>query len=386
MSSNVASTVHALTLGKAIQLKLDGPETYDRWYDTIINVMKETKCDLSRSGEFRDLSVYQCIFERTSEQAQHAAAQTFTQQLLNSTIEAKNFDLIKSVPQKNPDNEEDPNYNRAKLQLDILKEEHKSQSLPVLSSLYIELENLRVTEFLQKGVKNSVALTLFFQKQAELIHKIGQIPDGKPNMKLLLINTKRHLPIDMRRWAQDATTLEQLRATLVDNSRLWLDDMEAEEQVFVANQPKPRNPKRKSQVLDSKPICWHYAANARCDYGKHCRFAHVRDSPRGQQVPQRPPQQPPGRHGARPPNQHVHRDRQSMMLPVTSGQQPPRRTGARGLRLRDGREIHLQDGHRGDSIQNQVAYFHQEPMLDRDGASNQRQVIWGDDFDAQDSQ
>ena len=28
--------MHALHLGKAIRLRLDGPETYDRWYHTIV--------------------------------------------------------------------------------------------------------------------------------------------------------------------------------------------------------------------------------------------------------------------------------------------------------------------------------------------------------------
>jgi hypothetical protein len=107
MSSNVATTVHALHLGKAIRLRLDGPETYDRWYHTIVNVMKETMCTAGRSGEFRDMTVYECIFEREENEVQHPATQTFAQQLLTSTIEAKNFDLIKAVPDSNPDNQED---------------------------------------------------------------------------------------------------------------------------------------------------------------------------------------------------------------------------------------------------------------------------------------
>ena len=67
MSSNVATTVHALHLGKAIRLRLDGPETYDRWYHTIVNVMKETMCTASRGGEFKDMTVYECIISLNEE-------------------------------------------------------------------------------------------------------------------------------------------------------------------------------------------------------------------------------------------------------------------------------------------------------------------------------
>ena len=45
-------------------------------------------------------------------------------------------------------------------------------------------------------------------------------------MKLLLVNTKRFLPPDMRKWAQDAKSLEELRNTLLDNARLWFDSMQ----------------------------------------------------------------------------------------------------------------------------------------------------------------
>jgi len=357
MSSNVATTVHALNLGKAIRLKLDGPETYDRWHHTIMNVMKETMCTAARSGEFRDMTVYQCIFEREDNQDQHQATQIFAQQLLTSTIEAKNFDLIKAIPESNPDNQEDMTYNRAKLQFEVLKEEYKSQSLPVLSSFYIELENLRVADFQKKGIKSSKALTLFFQKQADLVHKISEIPDGKPNMKLLLINTKRHLPQEMRRWAQDAKTLEELKTTLVHNTRLWIDDVETEEQVFNATE---RNKRKKTDQY-----CFNYAATGFCRFGRRCRFDHIAES-----QPQNAGEFPTGRglqlsSGRQFAKRHPYHSYQPIHSPAGGVQLSSGRTvnvrrqfGPRVLRPPSGNQMRQHNQRRGLQPQSQ-AYVHQ---------------------------
>lgn len=102
------------------------------------------------------------------------------------------------------------------------------------------------------------------------MHKISEIPDGKPNMKLLLINTKRHLPQQMRRWAQDAKSLDDLKTTLVHNTRLWLDDVETEEQVFNATERNKR--KKKDQY------CYNFAATGFCRFGRRCRFNHIAES------------------------------------------------------------------------------------------------------------
>ena len=94
-------------------------------------------------------------------------------------------------------------------------------------------------------------------------------------MKLLLVNTKRFLPPDMRKWAQDAKSLEELRNTLLDNARLWFDSMEAEEQVFSASQQRPGSEDKDGNNKTEKPICFGFQKKGFCRFGRRCRFNHV---------------------------------------------------------------------------------------------------------------
>lgn len=74
----------------------------------------------------------------------------------------------------------------------------------------------------------------------------------------------------MRKWAQDAESLDELRFTLVNNTRLWLDDLEAEEQVFNTKQQNSEVKSNRKRKRDQ--YCWNFSNKGFCRFGRQCRF------------------------------------------------------------------------------------------------------------------
>ena len=82
--SFTATTKNALTSAKNVctsGLKLEGPETWDPWYETITNIMKETKTG-DTNGVFKNMSVWDSIMSPDrKDERQHEASQRFAQHL-----------------------------------------------------------------------------------------------------------------------------------------------------------------------------------------------------------------------------------------------------------------------------------------------------------------
>lgn len=256
--SPIASTEYAISLGKSLyQGKLQGPETYERWNATIINLLKETICtdkrELIEGVNFKDVAVYDCIFPQVVNNElppQHPMAQRFAQQLLMSTIDDKNYDLIKVVP----DEGEDITYNRAKLQMEALQEEHQSNSTSRLNVLYQELHNIKIDDYKKSGIKDSKAIAEYFQEQANLIHKINGIVQNPMDESLLLFKTKQALPERFRVAGRDASSIDVLKYALINHASMYTDGTDTQEEAFSTtakdkdipvtakdkNKPRPR--------------------------------------------------------------------------------------------------------------------------------------------------
>ena len=281
--SFTATTKNALTSAKNVctsGLKLEGPETWDPWYETISNVMKETMTGAS-SGTFKNMSVWDSIMssERRDEQ-QHEASQRFAQQLLTASISSANFDVIKSIPKEDPDDEDNESYNRARLQILALQEDHASSSTATLSMLIAQLRKMKIEHFKKKGMKDSRALVLFFQAHTNTVTRINAIAEHRQNEAQLLYNIQSNLPARFMACARGSKTVEQLKRDLIHEANMYTDGVDSEEQAFTTvkgdqatkNQNKTTRPK--SPGSSKRTDCFDWTKRGYCRFGGQCKFEH----------------------------------------------------------------------------------------------------------------
>lgn len=271
MSSNfTANTQHALASAKnvnASDMKLEGPETWDQWYQTIRNICMDTKTGAT-SGVFRTLSVWDAIMsEERRDEEQHQPSQRFLQQLIMACISSENYDIIKSIPEKDPNNEDNASYNRARLQLQALEKDRASSSTATLRVLIDEQRTMKIDDFKKPGVKDSRAVTLFFQAHNNIVHRINKITEHRQNEQDLLYSVMGNLPDRFKAAARRAVSIEDLKTLLIQESHLYLDTIDTQEQVFVAAEDAKTDKKFKS-------ICFSWSNNGHCRFGDKCRFEH----------------------------------------------------------------------------------------------------------------
>lgn len=270
--STIATTQHALASAKnvnASNMTLEGPETWDKWYQTIKNICMDTKTGAT-SGVFRDMSVWHAIMSEARRSAtQHEASQRFVQQMIMACISSENFDVIKSIPDKDPDNENNQRYNRARLQILALQEDKASKSTATLRALIDEQRNMKIDDYKKTGVKDSKAVTLFFQAHNNIVHRINSIAENNQNDADLLYSIQSNLPDRFKAPARRAQSVADLKGLLIQESQLYLDSIDTQEQVFTASDAK------KSDESTNEKICWGWRSTGSCRYGDRCRFQHV---------------------------------------------------------------------------------------------------------------
>jgi hypothetical protein len=227
--------------------------------------------------------------ERPDEE-QHEPSQRFVQQLLTASMDKENYDIIKSIPMTDPHDEENVNYNRARLQLLALQEDHASSSTATLSLLIDQLRTLKIQDFKKKGVKDSRAIVLFFQAHTNTVTRINSIAEHRQNEVQLLYNIEQNLPPKFRQCARGAKTVQDLKAQLIHEAKMHTDSVDSEEQVFTAsNGDKARkDPSKNTRPKSPGPgqrVCFDWERRAYCRFGAQCRFAHKQNSSSSQWQP-----------------------------------------------------------------------------------------------------
>jgi hypothetical protein len=280
MSHSIATIANALTSAKnvcASNIKLEGPETWTQWYDTIKNVMMDTTTGAT-SGVFKNMSVWDSIMsDERHDKEQHGPSQRFAQQMISGCISKANYDVIKSIPEDDPDEEDNDNYNRTRLQILALQEDHASSSTATRSILTKHLKCLKIDDFKKKGVKDSRAITLFFQAHANLVHRLNAISKHPRNDQDLLYDIKENLAERHRDVARRATSVADLKHLLIVESQMYLDSIDTEEQVFKTEGKPPG---------ERKGVCWGWSESGSCHFGSRCRFLHeTRRSNRTKEAP-----------------------------------------------------------------------------------------------------
>ena len=277
--SFTATTKNALTSAKNVctsGLKLEGPETWDPWYETISNIMKETTTGAS-SGTFKNMSVWDSIMsDARHDKEQHEASQRFTQQLLTASISSANFDVIKSIPKEDPDDEDNESYNRARLQILALQEDHASSSTATLSMLIAQLRKMKIEHFKKKGMKDSRALVLFFQAHTNTVTRINAIAEHRQNEEQLLYNIQSNLPTRFMQAARGSKTVEDLKHNLILEANMYTDGVDSEEQAFTTMKgvKAKTDPSKKDRPKSPSQECFAWDRKGECRFGSQCRFAH----------------------------------------------------------------------------------------------------------------
>ena len=255
------------SFGEDNKLHRDKPD-FERWEQMLVAISREVHT-YEQTGAFRNKTVFDNVFNNDPPE-QDPRSQTFVQVLIKGTISNPDYMAVKTIPAEDAD--EGGRYNRAKMQIEALRNIYLSRTSANKARLIQIYNELSFEQFLGKGMRYSKSVEAYFVALDNVRHDMTLRGVAPIDDDLVMYKVVKAVPEKLQEVTHSVRTIEELRTALVNRAAMKLDNSDSESQVFntstaVANTPDAPRAK-------SKNLCYKFRDTGKCTWGDKCRFSH----------------------------------------------------------------------------------------------------------------